>query len=28
MLLMAFNTWQTVRKGSRAPLVNSAPQTA
>jgi cytochrome c oxidase cbb3-type subunit 1 len=28
MLLMAFNTWQTVRKGSRAPLVDSAPQTA
>ncbi|MCP8689292.1 cytochrome-c oxidase, cbb3-type subunit I [Marinobacterium sedimentorum] len=27
MLLMAFNTWQTVRKGSRAPRVDSAAQT-
>ncbi len=28
MLLMAYNTWQTVRKGSRVPLVDSAAQTA
>ncbi|NVK41333.1 MAG: cytochrome-c oxidase, cbb3-type subunit I [Oceanospirillaceae bacterium] len=28
MLLMAFNTWQTVRKGSRAPAADTAAQAA
>ncbi|MBS97711.1 MAG: cytochrome-c oxidase, cbb3-type subunit I [Oceanospirillaceae bacterium] len=28
MLLMAYNTWQTVRKGSRAPVADTAPRVA